>query len=118
MAGRQPLSIKAREIGLHLSPGAYVYMPPLVGGFVGSDLLGVALSTRIDAQPGVRLAIDIGTNTELLLSVDGRLYSLLVRQWAGAGRGSAALRQCRDAGRRGPRQMGDPHWSPAVSHDS
>ena len=74
-ATRQAISIKARELGISASAGAYVYMPPLVGGFVGSDLLAVALATRIDRKPGVRLALDIGTNTELLLSVEGRLFS-------------------------------------------
>ena len=74
-ATRRGMSLKAREIGLAISSGGYVYMPPLVGGFVGSDLLAVALATRIDRKPGVRLALDIGTNTELLLSVDGRLFS-------------------------------------------
>ncbi|HVP19725.1 MAG TPA: ASKHA domain-containing protein [Spirochaetia bacterium] len=72
---RGAISIKARELGLPISPGAYVYLPPLVGGFIGSDLLAVALSVRLDRKPGVRLAMDIGTNTELLLSVDGRLTS-------------------------------------------
>ena len=72
---RRALSIKARELGIPISPGAYVYMPPLVGGFIGSDLLAVALSTRLDQKPGVSLALDIGTNTELLLSADGRLTS-------------------------------------------
>jgi uncharacterized 2Fe-2S/4Fe-4S cluster protein (DUF4445 family) len=74
-ATRRAMAIKAREIGLAAGAGAYVIMPPLVGGFVGSDLLAVALVTRLDRQPGVRLAMDIGTNTELLLSVDGRLTS-------------------------------------------
>ena len=74
-ATRQALSIKARELGISASAGAYVYMPPLVGGFVGSDLLAVALATRIDRKPGVRLALDIGTNTELLLAVEGQLFS-------------------------------------------
>jgi uncharacterized 2Fe-2S/4Fe-4S cluster protein (DUF4445 family) len=72
---RRALSIRARELGIPISPGAYVYMPPLVGGFIGSDLLAVALSTRLDQKPGVSLALDIGTNTELLLSADGRLTS-------------------------------------------
>jgi uncharacterized 2Fe-2S/4Fe-4S cluster protein (DUF4445 family) len=74
-ATRRPMSLKARELGIAIAPGGYVYMPPLVGGFVGSDLLAVALTTRLDRQPGVRLALDIGTNTELLLAVDGRLFS-------------------------------------------
>lgn len=72
---RQEISIKARDLGLRISPGGYVHVPPLVGGFIGSDLLSVALSTRIDQRPGVYLALDIGTNTELLLSVDGELWS-------------------------------------------
>jgi uncharacterized 2Fe-2S/4Fe-4S cluster protein (DUF4445 family) len=67
------LSIKARDMGIALAPGGYVHMPALVGGFVGSDLLAVALSARLDRKPGVRLAVDIGTNTELLLSVNGSL---------------------------------------------
>jgi uncharacterized 2Fe-2S/4Fe-4S cluster protein (DUF4445 family) len=73
-AVRAALSVKARELGIAIAGGAYAYMPPLVGGFVGSDLLAVALSTRMDRRPGVRLALDIGTNTELLLSVDGALH--------------------------------------------
>lgn len=71
---RQGLTIKARELGLRVAPGAYVYFPPLIAGFVGSDLLAVALVAQLDRKPGVRLALDIGTNTELLLSVNGQLF--------------------------------------------
>ena len=74
-ATSRAMTLKARELGVAISQGGYVYTPPLVGGFVGADLLAVALATRIDRQPGVRLALDIGTNTELLLSVDGKLFS-------------------------------------------
>jgi uncharacterized 2Fe-2S/4Fe-4S cluster protein (DUF4445 family) len=74
-ATRRAMDIKAREVGLAVAPGAYLHLPPLVGGFVGSDLLAVALATRPDRKLGVRLAVDIGTNTELLLSVDGRMMS-------------------------------------------
>jgi len=68
------MTLAARDLGISMGPGGCVYMPPLVGGFVGSDLLAVALSTGMDRQRGVRLAIDIGTNTEVLLSVDGALH--------------------------------------------
>jgi len=73
-ASRGALTIKARELGLTMSEGAHVYLPPLVGGFVGSDLLAVALSARMDQARGIRLAVDIGTNTEVLLSVNGELH--------------------------------------------
>jgi uncharacterized 2Fe-2S/4Fe-4S cluster protein (DUF4445 family) len=72
---RNPISVKARDIGLALSPGAWLYMPPLIGGFIGSDLLAVAAATRIHRRPGVTLALDIGTNTELILSAGGSLTS-------------------------------------------
>ena len=71
---RRSLTIKARELGLVAATGSYVYLPPLIGGFVGSDLLAVALIARFDQKPGIRLALDIGTNTELLLSVNGQLF--------------------------------------------
>jgi uncharacterized 2Fe-2S/4Fe-4S cluster protein (DUF4445 family) len=70
---RGAITVKTREIGIGICGGAYLHMPPLVGGFVGSDLVAVALAARMGQQGGVRLALDIGTNTELLLSVDGRL---------------------------------------------
>ena len=70
-----PLSVKARDLGIAIGGGgSYVHLPPLVGGFVGSDLLAVALATRLDKKDGIRLAMDIGTNTELLLSVNGKLH--------------------------------------------
>jgi uncharacterized 2Fe-2S/4Fe-4S cluster protein (DUF4445 family) len=72
-AVRAALTVKAREIGIHVAAGASIYMPPLVGGFIGSDLVAVALVSRMGQGPSVRLALDIGTNTELLLSVDGSL---------------------------------------------
>ena len=101
------MSLKAREIGLAIAPGGYVYMPPLVGGFVGSDLLAVALATRIDRKPGVRLALDIGTNTELLLSVDGRLFSCSTASGPALGRRRAALR-LRGGRRRGGSRLAEP----------
>ena len=73
-AARQARAVRARELGIAVHKGATVYLPPLVGGFVGSDLLAVALASRIDLKPGIRLAVDIGTNTELLLSVNGELF--------------------------------------------
>jgi uncharacterized 2Fe-2S/4Fe-4S cluster protein (DUF4445 family) len=73
-AVRAALTLKARELGIAIARGARLHMPPLVGGFIGSDLLAMALSARMDRKAGIRLAVDIGTNTEVLLSVDGELY--------------------------------------------
>ena len=48
---------------------------PIVAGFVGADAVAVALATRIHESPKVRLAIDIGTNGEVLLGSRDRLWA-------------------------------------------
>ncbi len=75
-AVRAPLEIKAREIGLQLSPGAYLYLPPNVAGYVGADHVAVLLAARLAEAQATTLAIDIGTNTEICLAHHGRLTSV------------------------------------------
>jgi len=70
------LEIKARDIGIKLAPGAYIYMPPPIAGFVGSDHLAMVLATGIEDLKGNYLGVDIGTNTEIALSAGGRLTSV------------------------------------------
>lgn len=67
----QAIEIKTREIGLNFSPGAYLYLPPLVGGFVGSDNVAMILNSDLDRPGPCRLGLDIGTNTEVVLTVPG-----------------------------------------------
>ena len=61
------VEVKARELGLSISRGAYVYFPPPIAGFVGSDHVAMLLASRLYAQDGNALGIDIGTNTEIAL---------------------------------------------------
>ncbi len=71
------LNLKARDVGLALAPGAYVYLPPNVAGFVGADHVAVLLATVDDWQGRCALVIDIGTNTEITLALpDGTMRSL------------------------------------------
>jgi uncharacterized 2Fe-2S/4Fe-4S cluster protein (DUF4445 family) len=70
-----PLTLQAAEVGLRLAPGAQVYLPANIAGYVGADHTAVLAATRIDAEPQASLVIDIGTNTEVSLAVGGRLYS-------------------------------------------
>ena len=50
-----------------------VYILPNIAGFVGSDTVGVILSTGMHRQEGIRLAIDIGTNGEVALGSRDRM---------------------------------------------
>ncbi len=71
----QALDIKARELGLDLAPGAFVHLPPSIGGYVGADNVAMILGADLDKPAGLRLGLDIGTNTELVLSTpDGELF--------------------------------------------
>lgn len=70
------LEVKARELGLRLAPGAVVYFPPLIAGFVGSDHVSALLAAGFGEIEGPALLLDIGTNTEICLAHKGRLISL------------------------------------------
>ncbi len=71
------LDIKAREIGLKISPGGYLHLLPNIAGYVGADHVAMVLATGVhQEEEGAVLALDIGTNTEVCLAHDGSLTSL------------------------------------------
>ncbi len=72
----QPLNIKGREVGINISPGAYIYLLPPIAGYVGSDHLAMLLATGIQEQKGNVIGIDIGTNTEICLKTAKSLTSV------------------------------------------
>jgi uncharacterized 2Fe-2S/4Fe-4S cluster protein (DUF4445 family) len=72
---RHGLVLAARELNLKVSPEARVCLLPIVAGFVGADAVGVALATRIHESAEQRIAVDIGTNGEVLLGSRDRLWA-------------------------------------------
>ena len=72
---RHPLVLPARELFLKVAPEARVCLLPLVAGFVGADAVAVALATRIYESAEIRIAVDIGTNGEVLLGSRDRLWA-------------------------------------------
>ena len=74
-AVRTALDIKARDLGLALAPGAYVHMLPNIAGYVGADHVSMLLATGVAHLPGLVLALDIGTNTEICLVSHGEMMS-------------------------------------------
>jgi len=65
----------ATQSGLEFSDGMTLYTPPNVAGYVGGDHVAMLLGVDIQSCAAPTLAIDIGTNTELTLKVDGRLLT-------------------------------------------
>ncbi|MBQ3131307.1 MAG: DUF4445 domain-containing protein [Clostridia bacterium] len=68
-------SRRAYELEINANPLAKAYFLPHMAGHVGADITGVLLSTGIKEKQGAYLAIDIGTNGEILLSHNGRVLT-------------------------------------------
>ncbi len=60
------LNLRAASLGLGVHVNGGLYILPGLGGFVGSDTTGVMLATRFHVGREAALAIDIGTNTEIV----------------------------------------------------
>jgi uncharacterized 2Fe-2S/4Fe-4S cluster protein (DUF4445 family) len=71
----QALEIKARELGLNIAPGAYVYLLPNIAGFVGADHVAMLLATGAWQAKKTTVALDIGTNTEVSLVYQGKILT-------------------------------------------
>jgi uncharacterized 2Fe-2S/4Fe-4S cluster protein (DUF4445 family) len=67
--------VPASELGLNVNPDGIVHTVENIAGFVGSDTTAVALAVEMDRLAEATLAVDIGTNGELVLAVGGRLYA-------------------------------------------
>ncbi len=69
------LNLKARDLGLQITPGGNVYIPPCEAGHVGADNVGVLVAEAPYAQELQQLILDIGTNGEILLGNKVRMLS-------------------------------------------
>jgi uncharacterized 2Fe-2S/4Fe-4S cluster protein (DUF4445 family) len=70
----EPISLSAADLGVAMNPEGRVYFMPPIAGFVGSDCLAVIAATHLEAKRLPAMAIDIGTNTEIALVKDGRVW--------------------------------------------
>lgn len=70
----ESLNLLARDLGLRLNPGARVYLPPNIAGFVGADHVSMVLASEIWSDGDNVLALDVGTNTEITLAAGRKLY--------------------------------------------
>jgi len=72
---REAFTFPAKEIGICIHPDGQVHLPPLIAGFMGSDTVGVTLSTGLYKDKAIKLAIDIGTNGEIVLGNRDRIVA-------------------------------------------
>ncbi len=69
----EPIEIAAEDVGLDL-PKTSCYAPPLIESFVGSDAIGVILGFGIAFDIYPSLALDIGTNSEIIVQHHSKLW--------------------------------------------
>jgi len=70
-----PLELPAAGLGLHFAPGAVVYLPPNMAGYVGADHVSMLLGADLQDTTHTTIALDIGTNTEISLFHAGGHWS-------------------------------------------
>jgi len=68
------LIMAARRLGIPIAQCGMAYVFPIVGGFVGGDTIAGMLATKILERESPTLMVDIGTNGEIVLAHDGRLW--------------------------------------------
>ena len=67
--------LSAEVLGLGSYPDAVVWALPSIAGWVGADTVGVLLATGAHLQDELALAIDIGTNGEMVMGSRGRVVA-------------------------------------------
>lgn len=72
---RQLVEVEARDLGMGILETGHVVLIPNVAGYVGADTVGVMVAAKVDEQPGYTLAIDIGTNGEIVLAGEKRILT-------------------------------------------
>jgi len=66
---------RARDLGLDIAPGAFVYALPCIAGHVGADAAGVVLAEGPYLKDELTLLVDVGTNAEIVFGNRERLLA-------------------------------------------
>ena len=74
---RQSTSInsKAKDLDIRIFPGANIYGGPLIGSHVGSDVAADLIATEMANKEEISMLIDVGTNTEVVLGNNTKLFA-------------------------------------------
>ncbi|MEI6521677.1 MAG: 2Fe-2S iron-sulfur cluster-binding protein, partial [bacterium] len=68
----ESMTVPAEELEICIQSRGVVRTLPNISGFVGADAVGVLAASNIKARPGLQVAVDIGTNAEVVASYNGR----------------------------------------------
>lgn len=72
---RDGVALRANELGLAIAPLARVEILPAISGYVGADIVSGMLYANLGEREAIELLLDIGTNGEIVLAVEGRMFA-------------------------------------------
>ncbi|MFA6666011.1 MAG: ASKHA domain-containing protein [Armatimonadota bacterium] len=72
---RQMTALSAGELGMGINPAGRVHVLPAIAGYVGADTVGVVLASSMYNNEELTLAVDIGTNGEIVLGNKNRMLA-------------------------------------------
>lgn len=64
-----------QQLGVRINPSANIHTVENIAGFVGADTTAVSLAVDIVSADQLTMAVDIGTNGEVVLGTNDRLYA-------------------------------------------
>jgi len=62
-----PLYVPALDAGIDIHAGGYVQTLPVVGAYVGADIVAGIMATGLAREDKMRVFVDVGTNGEIVL---------------------------------------------------
>ena len=69
------LNIPTADLDIDIHPRGRAVVFPVIGGFVGGDTVACMVSTRLLENSEPELMVDIGTNGEIVLAANGKLWA-------------------------------------------
>ena len=72
---RDPIIVKAKDIGLNINPEGYIYCIPNVSRFLGGDAVGDVIASEMHKSEDMSLMVDLGTNGEIIFGNNKWLFS-------------------------------------------
>ncbi len=69
-----PGAFRARDVGLTIDPAALVDVVPSISAYVGGDIVSDIYVTQLHEAAAPQMVIDVGTNGEIALIADGRMF--------------------------------------------
>ncbi len=67
------MHIDAAQHGLQISQYGIIYLPAIISAYIGADITSGVLASQLHKKAGIVIFIDIGTNGEMVVGLNGKL---------------------------------------------